>query len=85
MKKLNVNLCPMLYIDGSGDDGYQQDVGIHRREDGQASQVAGRQRQGQVGSPSPCLPPPHLFFFLSFIWTDPLIRNFGIGGFKPQI
>jgi hypothetical protein len=42
MKKLYVNLCPVLPIDGSGDDGHQQDVGIHRREDGQASQVAGR-------------------------------------------
>jgi hypothetical protein len=56
MKKLYVNLCPMLSIDGAGDDGYEQDVGIHRGEDGQASQVAGRQRQGQVGSPSQCLP-----------------------------
>jgi hypothetical protein len=49
MKKLYVNLCPVFSIDGSGDDGYEQDVGIHRGEDGQASQVAGRQRQGQVG------------------------------------
>jgi hypothetical protein len=39
---------PVLSIDGSGDDGHQQDVGIHCREDSQTSQVAGRQRQGQV-------------------------------------
>jgi len=65
IKKLYVNPSPVLSIDGSGDDGYQQDVGIHRREDGQASQVAGRQRQGQVWSSHVC-----------HIDTDPFLSLF---------